>query len=87
MKIIAKAISMVSWTDESGVITPVRFRIENEDESLSTIKIDKVITMDREKLAGNHMLVYKCQSVIKGSERPYELKCEISSGKWILWKL
>lgn len=87
MKVIVKPIEMVSWTAIDGHINPVRFRIANEDESVSVIKIDKVITIDKEKLAGNNMLVYKCQSVIKGSERLFELKYELSSCKWILWKL
>jgi len=87
MKVIAKPIEMVSWSDKNGNLKPVRFRIENEDESVSVIKIDKVLTMDREKLAGNHMLVYKCQSVIKGAERLFEIKYELNSCKWILWKL
>ncbi|HEY5562783.1 MAG TPA: hypothetical protein VIK72_13690 [Clostridiaceae bacterium] len=87
MKIVAKEIEMVSWTDTKGVITPVRFRIANEDESVSVIKIDKVITVDKEKLAGNNMLVYKCKSVISAIERLFEIKYEISTCKWILWKL
>jgi len=88
MKVLAKPIAMVSWTDTKGVITPVRFKIVNDrDESESVIKIDKVITVDKEKLAGNLMLVYKCQSVIKGFERLYEIKYELSTCKWILWKL
>ena len=87
MKIVAKEIEMVSWTDTKGNINPVRFRIANEDESISVIKIDKVVTVDKEKLAGNLMLVYKCQSVIRGSERLFEIKYELSSCKWILFKI
>jgi len=87
MKVVVKPIEMVSWSDTKGNINPVRFRIANEDESISVIKIDKVITVDKEKLAGNIMLVYKCQSVIKGLERLYEIKYELSSCKWILFKI
>jgi len=87
MKVLAKPIELVSWTDINGVIHPVRFKIENEDSSTSVVKIDKVITIDKERLAGNNMLVYTCQSVIRGSERIYSLKYEISTTKWILWKL
>lgn len=87
MKVIAKQVEMVSWTDVNGKINPVRFKIANEDESISVIKIDKVLTIDKESLAGNNMLVYKCQSIIKGAGRLYELKYEFSSCKWILWKL
>ena len=87
MRVIAKPIEMVLWNDINGKMNPVRFKIANEDESISVIKIDKVLTIDKERLAGNNMLVYKCQSVIKESERLYELKYEFSSCKWILWKL
>ena len=65
MKVIAKPVEMVTWTDLNGKLNPVRFKIANEDESISVIKIDKVLTINKEKLAGNNMLVYKCQSVIK----------------------
>jgi len=84
VKVIAKPIEMVSWTDTSGKINPVRFRIANKDESISEIKIDKVISVENEKLAGNFMRVYTCQSVIKGAERIFELKYELSSCLTIL---
>ena len=56
MKVIAKPIEMVAWTDTNGKINPVQFKIANKDESISIIKIDKVLTIGREKLAGNNML-------------------------------
>ncbi|MBZ9622823.1 hypothetical protein G9F71_008155 [Clostridium sp. FP2] len=87
MKIVAKPIGVVSWTDVNGNINPVRFRITNEDESYSVIKIDKVICVDKEKLAGNNMLVYKCQSAIDGVEKLYEIKYEFNSCRWILFKI
>ena len=87
MKIVAKPIEMVAWTDTIGNISPVRFEITNEDESNSVIKIDKVICVDKEKLAGNNMLVFKCQSVIRNIEKRYELKYELSTCKWILFKI
>lgn len=87
MKIIAKPIEIVLWVDTAGKMNPVRFKIANEDESISVIKIDKVLTIDKERLAGINTLVYKCQSVIKDSERLYELKYSFDTCKWILWKL
>lgn len=87
MKVIAKPIKVVSWTDTNGKINPVRFEIENKDESISVIKIDKVISIENEKLAGNFMRVFTCQSIIKGAERIYEIKYELGTCKWILFKL
>lgn len=58
MKVIAKSVEMVLWTDINGKMNPVRFKIANEDESISVIKIDKVITIDREKDSSNLSKVY-----------------------------
>ena len=87
MKVLAKPIEMVSWTDEQGNIKPIRFKISNKDESISVIKVDRVISVEKEKLAGNFMIVFTCQSVIKGAERIYEIKYELSTCRWILYKL
>lgn len=87
MKVVAKPIEVIAVTDTKGNIRPLRFKIINEDESESVIKIDRVICMEKEKLAGNYMLVYKCQSVIDCMETPYELKYELSSCKWMLFKI
>lgn len=87
MKVLAKPIEMVSWTDKSGEINPVRFRISNDDASETVIKIDRVITRDTEKLNGNIMYIYKCQSSMNGILKLFEVKYEISTCKWILWKM
>jgi len=87
MKVVAKPIEMVAWTDTKGNINPVRFKITKEDETSSVVKIDKVISVDKEKLAGNNMLVFKCQSTVNGAEKLYEIKYELSSCRWILFKI
>jgi hypothetical protein len=87
IKIVVKPIEVVVWTDVKGNIHPVRFKITNEDESNSVVKIDKVISVDKGKLAGNEMLVFKCQSVINEVEKLYEIKYDLKSCKWILYKI
>lgn len=78
---------MVAWFTEEGALNPVRFRIINEDESQSVIKIDKILCCQTEKLAGNNMLVFNCESYICGSHKNYQLKYELSTCKWILFKI
>lgn len=87
MKVLALPIEMVSYTDDKGSIRPVRFRIQLEDESVQVIKIDKVIVKETEKLAGNVMIVYKCQSLINNAVKLFEIKYELSTCKWILFKI
>jgi hypothetical protein len=53
---------------------------------MQVIKIDKIIVKDTEKLAGNIMIVYKCQSLIDDTIKLFEIKYEISTCKWIPFK-
>lgn len=68
-------------------IHPIRFRIKKEDESFSVVKIEKVLTKYKEKLAGNEMLIFKYQSATGNQQGQYELKYELRTCKWILWKM
>jgi len=87
MKVLALPIEMVSYTDNKGYIKPIRFRMQIDDEPMEVIKIDKVIVRDIERFAGNIMLVYKCQSLIDDAIKLFEIKYEISTCRWILFKI
>ena len=87
MKILALPIEMVSYTDKQGSIKPIRFRMQVEDEPMQVIKIDKVIVKETEKLAGNIMIVFKCQSLIDNVMKLFEIRYEISTCRWILFKI
>jgi hypothetical protein len=87
MKVIAKPIEMIAWFTKHGCPNPVRFRVENDDHSFYVIKVDRVIKKDIEKLAGNNMIVFMCQSIIDSSEKIYEIKYELRTCKWVLYKM
>lgn len=87
MKIVAKPIQMVAWFEEDGSPHPIKFRLLNEEQCWSTVKIDKVIIVEREKLAGNPMHVFQCQSLINNVLKTYELKYELNTCKWMLFKM
>lgn len=87
MKTIARPIEVIAYTDLKGKVNPIRFRIINDDVSVKVIKIDKVISQRLEKLAGNNMIVFSCQSIINNIEKRYEIKYELGTCKWILFKI
>lgn len=87
MKIVAKPIEVISYTDNKGELRPLRVRLEMEDETVKVIKIDKVIAKEIEKLAGNYMMVFKCQSLIDNVVRLFEIKYEMQTCKWVLFKI
>jgi hypothetical protein len=78
---------VISYTDNKGDIRPLRFRLQVEEEPWKVVKIDRVLVKETEKLAGNIMLVYKCQSIIENVERLFEIKYELKSCRWILYKI
>ena len=87
MKVLAHPIEMISYTNEKGEIRPLRFRLQIGDEPLKVIKIDKVIFKQLEKFAGNPMILYRCQSMDGNVEKVFEIKYELDSCKWLLYKI
>lgn len=82
-----RPIEMLSWFTKEGVINPIRYRITTEQSEPIVVKVDKVILRTEEKLAGNKMIIFRCQSVINGLQKIYEVKYEISTCKWFLFKM
>ncbi len=80
-------IDSVAWFNRDGIPHPLRFRITTEDQTYKTIKIERTITRTEEKIAGNRMLIFRCQGEINGLLKVFELKYEINTCKWYLYKL
>ena len=78
---------MLAWFTEDGTPNPLRFRMENEDKSYTVIKVDKILQKDIEKLAGNNMIIFKCQGNINGIEKIFQINYELRTCKWILFKM
>lgn len=87
MKVLMRPIEMIAWFTEQGIPNPIKYRTTLEDKSKVCVKVDRIITREEEKLAGNRMIVFKCESIIDGVERIYELKYELNSMKWYLFKI
>lgn len=86
MKIINKPIEVIALFLDAGTISPLKFRLMLEGR-LQVFKVDKIITKTTEKLAGNRMIVFVCQSEINGSLKQYEIRYELDTMKWYLFKM
>jgi hypothetical protein len=87
MKVIAKPVVMLAHTNERGEIRHYRFRMKLDDEPEQVIKVDKVIFKQTEKLTGNSMILYKCQSLDGDDVRFFDLKFELNTCRWILFRM
>ena len=87
MKILMKPIEMIAWFNQDNYPIPLRYRLTSEDMSNTVIKVDKILFREEEKLAGNRMVLYRCESVINETQRIFELKYEITTCKWFMNKM
>ena len=87
MKILMQPIEMIAWFTLEGTPNPIRYKITSTDSSNVVVKVDRVVTRSEEKLAGNRMIIFRCQSRINGLSRQYELKYELNTCKWYLHKI
>lgn len=85
MKLLNRQIDMISWTSKEGVLTPVRFRMEENGEPV-VIKIGKILQTEKNMFGGAPTLSYRCASTIHGIERIYELTYHSHSQQWLLKK-
>lgn len=87
MKIVAKPIEMIAWFTRDGIPNPIRFRLMGEDKALKVITVDKIIFRENQKIAGTPAILFNCQSNINRIEKLYQLKYEIDTCRWILFKI
>jgi len=87
LKILMKPVDMISYNSTAGDLQPIKYRLSDENGISKIIKIDKIIQINEEKLAGNRMIIFRVQSIINGLARIYELKYEPSACKWYIYKM
>jgi len=82
MKVYMTPIEMIAWFDSLGTPRPIRFRHDG-----NVVKVEQIIKLSEEKIAGNRMKIFECQSQIHGQLKRFELKYEMSTCKWFLFKM
>lgn len=82
MKVVMKPIEMIARFDLGGNPRPVKLKFEDK-----VIIIDQIIISSEEKLAGNRMKVYECRSEVDKRLIRYELKFELQTCRWFLYKI
>lgn len=86
MKLRNQKIDMISWTSKEGIVTPVRFRLEEGGETI-VIRIGRIIQTEKIQFGGTPTLLFRCSSTIRGKETLYELAYHCSDQRWLLKKI
>lgn len=77
---------MIAWFEEGGKVHPIKFRLKENGEN-QVIVIERIRCVKIEKLGGNNMYVFECESMIGGTLKIYEIKYEMVTCKWVLFKI
>ena len=86
MKLLNKEIDMISWTSKEGILTPVRFRMEENGENV-VVRIGRILQTEQDHFGGTPNLTFRCTSIIRGEEKLYELTYSSRTQKWRLKKM
>lgn len=87
MQVLNKNIDMIVWFKANGEPVPIKFRINDENENSFTVKIDKILSCERQKKAGQDIYLYDCETLAENCTKRYTLKYMVASCNWYLFKL
>lgn len=82
MKVVSKPIDVIAYSNKDGDIEPIRIRLDEK-----VIRIERILAREVEKLCGNYMEKFTCTSTINNVEKIFEIKYELKTHKWILFKI
>ena len=86
MKIIYKPVDMIAWFEKNGQIHPIKFKF-SESNINQVISVDRIQSIHSEKTPGKAIHVFECQSTMDGILKQYQLKYEINTCTWYLYKI
>ena len=80
-------IEMICVCAADGKLTPLRFRLENEDHCLQTVSIDQVLVSKPIQYAGIDAIQYLCKAIMDDKERLFELRYTVKTHRWSLFRV
>lgn len=79
-------IQMMTVTDTSGKINPIRFRFEAEDHHIETVMIDRTVSRDESNYAGIREKRFICTAVIGEVRKTMEIRYHTGNQKWRIFQ-
>lgn len=79
-----REIACYSWTTASGAITPIMFKIMDENDVIQTIKITQVNYSEKKIYCGIPSFEFNCDVIINGIRVNLILQYFTETCKWFL---
>lgn len=87
MEVLLIPIEVVATFTPDGRVTPVRFRVILNEFGYDTITVNQITRRKRQRFGKTLIDLYTCSGTVQGMERNFELKYDIQSGEWSLYRM
>lgn len=87
MDVILTPIEVVAVFSRDGRVSPLRFRIILDEFGYQTITVGSISRRRRERIGKSLIDIYTCTGIVSGTERLFELKHELATGEWALYRM
>jgi len=84
MTALNKPVEMISTCSREGAIRPVRFRLEAEDQTLITVRLHQIESIQEILFVGAEAFLYICRGEMGGRARRFELRYSLRRHRWVL---
>jgi len=85
MEVINKDVEMIAIFDGEGNIRPFRFKYQEQNETV-VVNVNRLIHRKIEKIGKQTNIIFKCESVICGKKKIYEIIFDKDKLSWKLYK-
>ncbi len=79
-------IQVLASCGASGEIAPLRFRFEDSEHMLHTVKILEVIDSRKIEYVGVEAFCFLCKAECEGREKVFELRYTVRTHRWVLFR-
>ncbi|MDO4799562.1 MAG: hypothetical protein Q4A52_03475 [Bacillota bacterium] len=84
---MTKEIDMLCWFDVEGTVTPIRFRLRDENSEPLILSVRRIVKRDLSKAAGNCVYIYHCEVILQKRLQIVELGYFVDENRWILTRI
>ena len=79
-------IQVIVHCGAEGDLRPLRFRYEDSQHLIHTVRVDQVTDCRKVEFVGIEAILYLCKESKDGKEHLYELKYTVKTHKWVLFR-
>ena len=79
-------VEMIAVTSREGSLRPVRFRVEDRNGELTTVRLRRIESAREIPYVGIEAFQYVCRAELGGAERLFELRYAVRTHRWVLYR-